>query len=96
MGQEISVKVDVDGIILGRKIKEHFDVCLKKGGTLKDLLKTLDRCNRLGKRFFRDLPTLIDIPELEINGKKASLIHDLTRKLKEGDHILIHTNSKGK
>jgi molybdopterin converting factor small subunit len=90
----IEVKVDVEGVILGRKIKEKFVVCVKKGGTLKDLLKALDRCNRLGKRFFRDLPTLIDLPELEINGEKCSFLKDLKKKLKDGDHIYIYTNSK--
>ncbi len=95
MGREtIEVTVKVEGIILGRKIKERFNVCMKKDGTVKDLLKALDRCNRLGKRFFRDLPTLIDIPELEVNGEKLSLINDLKKRLKNGDMVYIYTNSK--
>lgn len=95
MGREtIEVKVDVEGVILGRKVKEKFNVRVKKGGTLKDLLKVLDKCNRLGKRFFRDLPTLIDLPELEINGEKCSFIKDMKKKLRNGDCIYIYTNSR--
>lgn len=95
MGREtIEIRVDVEGVILGRKIKEKFSVCMKKDGTLKDLLKALDRCNRLGKRFFRDLPTLIDLPELEINGQKCSFVRDLKKKLSDGDRIYIYTNSR--
>ncbi len=91
---KIEVKVEVEGIFLGRKVKEKFDVSLKKGGTVKDLLKALDRVNKLGKRFFRDLPLLIDLPELSINGKSFHLIKDKNKKLNDGDYVFIHTNSK--
>lgn len=91
----MDVKVRVEGCFLGIKVKENITVSVKEGATLKEVFKALDKKNRLGKRFFRDLPTLIDTPELIINGEKLVLSKELKRRLSHGDEIVILSNSKG-
>lgn len=89
----MDVKVKVEGCFLGIKVKESMTVSVREGATLKDVFKALDRKNRLGKRFFRDLPTLIDVPELIINGEKFVLSKELERRLSDGDEVVILANS---
>jgi len=93
----IRVQVRVEGVFLSVMVKEKFDIDVKEGTTLKGLFKALDRLNRLGKRFFRELPFMITIPTLLINGKKIEIVKNLKLKINDGDKIeILSPSGKGK